>query len=266
MTRSKALNLTQFSRTVLSLRHWVLQVGVLGVILGIAPAWCDAQNTASRFEVKNYVVTAELLPSQHLLSAQARVDIVPNSDLTTLAFELHSNLRVEKIVDTAGQEVAFKQDGQALNLSLLNPLPAGKDASVTIKYGGMLNSTDGSPVEDIKVAYVGPEGSYLLYLGHWFPVSTNHGNRFTATMNITVPSDETVVASGRGGGSGQRGRGGFFFLSKHRVGGHRENLFAVAVEADAPFWRFGAVQNRCGHDGAVLSEGEGRVFRVASRF
>jgi tetratricopeptide (TPR) repeat protein len=197
MTRSRALNLKQFSRTFLRIRQWVLQAGVLGVILGISPAWGQAQNAASRFEVKNYVITAELLPSQHLLSAQARVDIVPSSDVTTLAFELHSNLRVEKVVDTTGQEVAFKQDGQALNLSLINPLPAGKDASVTIKYGGMLNSTDGSPVEDLKVAYVGPEGSYLLYPGHWFPVSTNHGNRFTATMNITVPSDETVVASGR---------------------------------------------------------------------
>ena len=197
MTRTRAMNLTQFSRPVCRRRRWMLQAAVLGVILGIAPAWGRAQNTAPRFEVKNYVITAELLPSQHLLSAQARVDIVPSSDVTTLAFELHSNLRVEKIVDTTGQDVAFKQDGQALNLSLINPLPAGKDASVTVKYGGMLNSTDGSPVEDIKVAYVGPEGSYLLYPGHWFPVSTNHGNRFTATMNITVPSDETVVASGR---------------------------------------------------------------------
>jgi hypothetical protein len=197
MTRTRAMNLTQFSRTVCRRRRWMLQAAVLGVILGIAPAWGRAQNTAPRFEVKNYVITAELLPSQHLLSAQARVDIVPSSDVTTLAFELHSNLRVEKIVDTTGQDVAFKQDGQALNLSLINPLPAGKAASVTVTYGGMLNSTDGSPVEDIKVAYVGPEGSYLLYPGHWFPVSTNHGNRFTATMNITVPSDETVVASGR---------------------------------------------------------------------
>jgi hypothetical protein len=175
----------------------MFQAGLLGVLLGLTPAWVAAQGAAQRFEVTNYVITAELLPSQHFLTSKARIDIVPNSDITTLTFELHSNLRVEKVADSAGKEVSFKQDGQALNLSLINPLPAGKDASVTVKYGGMLNSTDGSPVEDIKVAYVGPEGSYLLYPGHWFPVSTNHGNRFTATMNITVPSDETVVASGR---------------------------------------------------------------------
>ena len=170
----------------------------------MAPAWGRAQGAGQRFEVKNYVIDAELLPSQHLLSAKARVDIVPNSDITTLAFELHSNLRVEKVVDTTGQEVSFKQDGQTLNLSLLNPLPAGKPASITVTYGGMLSSADGSPVEGIKVAYIGPEGSYLLYPGRWFPVSAYGVNRFSATMNITVPSDETVIASGKVGRAGAR--------------------------------------------------------------
>jgi aminopeptidase N len=175
----------------------MLPAGLLGVILGMSPAWNRAQGGIPRFEVKNYVIDAELLPSQHLLSAKARVDIVPNSDVITLAFELHSSLRVEKVVDATGQEVAFKQEGQTLNVSLMNPLPAGKPASITVTYGGTLSSADGSPVEGIKVAYVGPDGSYLLYAGKWFPVSAYSVNRFSATMNITVPSDETVIASGK---------------------------------------------------------------------
>ena len=194
MLRLWARNLSTVRRFT---RKWMLQTAVLGFVLALAPAWGLAQDSLLRFEVKNYVITAELFPSQHLLSAKARVDIVPNSDITALAFELHSNFRVEKVVDTTGQDVSFRQDGQTLNLSLLNPLPGGKPASITVTYGGMLNSADGSPVEGIKVAYVGPEGSYLLYPGHWFPVSTYGVNRFTATMNITVPSDETVIASGK---------------------------------------------------------------------
>ncbi|MGA2986020.1 MAG: M1 family aminopeptidase [Terriglobia bacterium] len=197
MTRFRCVNLAAFSRAVRWHRRWMVQAGLLGVVLGMAPVWGRAQSAAPRFEVKNYVINAELLPSQHLLSAKARVDIVPNTDITALAFELHSNLRVEKVVDTMGQEVSFKQDGQTLNLSLINPLAAGKPASITVSYGGMLNSADGSPVEGIKVAYIGPEGSYLLYAGRWFPVSTNSLNRFSATMNITVPSDEAVIASGK---------------------------------------------------------------------
>jgi hypothetical protein len=167
------------------------------MMLAVAPLPGWTQGVVQRFEVKNYVIDAQLLPSQHLLTAKARVDIVPNSDITTLAFELHSNLRVDKVVDAAGQEITFKQEGQTLSLSLLNPLAAGNPASITVSYGGMLNSADGSPVEGIKVAYVGPEGSYLLYPGRWFPVSAYGVNRFSATMNITVPSDEMVIASGK---------------------------------------------------------------------
>ena len=171
MTRFRSMNLAAFSRTARWHRRWMVQAGLLGVALAMVPVLGQAQRGAPRFEVKNYVINAELLTSQHLLTAKARVDIVPNSDITSLAFELQSNLRVEKVVDTTGQEISFKQEGQALNLSLLNPLPASKPASITVTYGGMLNSADGSPVEGIKVAYIGPEGSYLLYPGRWFPVS-----------------------------------------------------------------------------------------------
>src|SRR5271157_4659985 len=197
MTRFRSVNLAAFSRCVRWHRWWRVPAALLGVVLGMAPAWGRPQGGGQRFEVKNYVIDAELLSSQHLLSAKARVDIVPSTDITSLAFELHSNLRVQKVVDAAGQEVSFKQDGQTLNLSLLNPLASGKPASLTVTYGGMLSSADGSPVEGIKVAYIGPEGSYLLYPGRWFPVSAYGVNRFSATMNITVPSDETVIASGK---------------------------------------------------------------------
>ena len=197
MIRSGTVNLSALSRVIRRIQRWRVQAGLFWMVLAMAPAWCRAQNAGPRFEVKNYVIDAQILTSQHLLSAKARVDIIPSTDITSLAFELHSNLRVQKVVDSTGQEISYRQDGQALNLSLLNPLPAGKPASITVTYGGMLSSADGSPVEGIKVAYIGPEGTYLLYPGRWFPVSAYGMNRFSATMNITVPSDEIVIASGK---------------------------------------------------------------------
>jgi aminopeptidase N len=176
--------------------RWLLEAGFLALAFTLAVATGRAQVAAPRFEVTNYIITAELFPPTHLLNATVRVDLVPKSDLVSLTFELHSNLRVEKVLDTAGQPIQFRQEGQALNVSLLNPMPAGKPASLTFTYGGMLASADGSPVEGLKLAYVGPEGSYLLYSGRWFPVSNYGVNRFTATMNITVPSEEMVIASG----------------------------------------------------------------------
>jgi aminopeptidase N len=156
-----------------------------------------AQVSEPRFEVNKYTIDAELFPSTHILSAKARIELVPKSDLTTLSFELHSNLRVDKVLDAAGQQVGFKQEGLSLGVSFVNPLLEGKPTAITVSYGGTLASADGGPVENLKLAYVGQDGSYLLYAGRWFPVSAYSVNRFAAMMRITVPSDETVIASGK---------------------------------------------------------------------
>ena len=197
MTRMRSVRPSTFWGAVCYRRPDLLRAGLLGLVLAIAAVPGQAQGTAPRFEVTNYIIDAELFPSTHVLSAKVRVDLLPKADLTTLVFELHSSLRVDKVLDTKGQEVAFKQDGQALTLSLLNPLPEGKLASLNVNYGGALASADGSPVEGLKLAYVGTEGSYLLYPGRWFPVSAYGVNRFAATLNITVPSEETVIAPGK---------------------------------------------------------------------
>jgi len=197
MTRIRSVRPSTFWGLVCYRRPGLLRAGLLGLVLAMAAMPGQAQGIAPRFEVTNYIIDAELFPSTHVLSAKVRVDLLPQADLTTLAFELHSNLRVDKVLDTKGQEVTFKQDGQALTLSLLNPLPEGKLASIKVNYGGSLASADGSPVEGLKLAYVGTEGSYLLYPGRWFPVSAYGVNRFAATVNITVPSEETVIASGK---------------------------------------------------------------------
>ena len=197
MSRSKIVSQAGPGGTTGFRRRWLLEAGLLALVVTLGARSGRAQSAAPRFDVTNYVINAELFPSTHILNATARVDIVPRTDLVSLTFELHSNLRVEKIVDTAGQALTSRQDGQFLTVSLLNPLPAGKPASLTVTYGGMLASADGSPVEGLKLAYIGPEGSYLLYAGRWFPVSAYGVNRFSATMNITVPSEELVIASGK---------------------------------------------------------------------
>ena len=155
MTRSKALHLTAFRRAVWPVR-WIALAVLLGwcVFAGPVPGW--AQGVRPRFEVKNYVIDAELLSSQHLLTATAHIDLVPDTDITTLAFQLHSNLRVTKVVDAAGQEVSFRQDGLALNLSLLNPMSAGKQTSITVSYGGLLGIRRRKPGGRYKSSIRGP--------------------------------------------------------------------------------------------------------------
>src|SRR5438046_1076696 len=132
-----------------------------------------------------------------MLKAHTLVDLVPQVDLTSVSFELNSNLRVATVADTSGRSLQFQQEGLTLSVQPLNPFTAGKTSSITFDYSGSLASADNSPVEGLKLAYVAPEGSYLLYAGRWFPVSGYRTNRFAATMRVTVPSDEVVIASGK---------------------------------------------------------------------
>ena len=169
----------------------------LALALFFSLANARGQTSAPRFEVTNYAIDAELFSSTHLLTAKARVDFIPQADLSTLSFELHSSLKVKSVVDAAGKNLNYRQDGLNFQVDFLNPLPSAKTSSITVEYGGTLATADGSPVENLKLAYVGPEGSYLLYPARWFPVNRYGTNRFAATMRITVPSDETVIASGK---------------------------------------------------------------------
>lgn len=176
-------------------RRW--RAGLAGLAVLGCVTLAGAQTAAPEFSVTRYVIYAQLFPSTHMLTAQAQIDFVPQADLTYLRFELASSLRVEKVVDAQGKNLNYRQEGPRLEVDFMNPQPQGQPSSLRVSYGGQLASAEGSPVEGLKLAYVGPEGSYLLYAGRWFPVHAFGVNRFAATMHISVPPDDVVVASGR---------------------------------------------------------------------
>ncbi len=152
-----------------------------------------------RLRVDDYVIDAELSPHAHKLTARAKVKITALDDLSVATFELHNALRPTKILDEAGKLLTAERITQDSTIRI--PLPKGlpKDASttLTINYEGVLDSADDSPVQGLKLAYVGDDTSYLLYSGRWFPV-VNYGiNRFTSTINVTVPAHFSVIGSGK---------------------------------------------------------------------
>ncbi|HET9179154.1 MAG TPA: M1 family aminopeptidase [Terriglobia bacterium] len=150
----------------------------------------------AQFVVKKYDIKVQLYPTTHILDASTRIDFVPQNSISQLGFELNSALRVQKVVDAAGTGVQFQQEGLGLKVTLPAPVTAGQPSSITVSYKGGLGTAEGSPVEGLKLSYVGPEGSYLLYPGRWFPVVRPGLDRFTAALHVTVPTGETVVASG----------------------------------------------------------------------
>jgi hypothetical protein len=152
-----------------------------------------------RLRVTDYQINAELSPHAHQIKAQAKVTFTALENLSVASFELHNALRVTKVVDDKGKPLEAER--VTADSTVRVPLPNGlaKDASMslTFDYEGQLDSADDSPVQGLKLASVSDETSYLLYAGRWFPVNGYGINRFTATMNISVPAHMVVIGSGK---------------------------------------------------------------------
>lgn len=151
-----------------------------------------------RLRVDDYFVNAALTPKMHRLKATARVTFTALDDINSTVFELHNALRVSSVTDGRGKQLRFERISQenAVRVTLPTTLPKNQSDSLTFTYDGVLSSADDSPVEGLKLAYVGEDESYLLYAGRWFPVSGYGTNRFTAKINIAIPAGYTVIGSG----------------------------------------------------------------------
>ena len=152
-----------------------------------------------RLRVDDYQIDAELTPHTHKISARAKVKFTALEDLSIATFELHNALRVTKVLDAAGKPLSAERVTQDSTIRVPLSTPVAKDSSstLTFEYEGTLDSADDSPVQGLKLAYIGDDTTYLLYAGRWFPVNAYGINRFTATMNITVPAHMIVIGSGK---------------------------------------------------------------------
>src|SRR5438477_1460516 len=168
---------------------------VLGLLLLSLPAWA-AERT--RFNADDYQLDAILNPHEHKISARARVKITALDDLNIATFQLHNDLRLTKVTDAAGKPLTADRMPQdsSVRVSLKSALAKDQSTTLTFEYEGVLDSADDSPVAGLKLTSINDDTSYLLYAGDWFPVNAYGINRFTATINVTVPAHMIVVGSG----------------------------------------------------------------------
>jgi tetratricopeptide (TPR) repeat protein len=152
-----------------------------------------------RLRVDDYKIDAELFPRDHRLAAKAQVRFTATEDISIAVFELHNALRPSRVLDAEGRELSAERVSQdnTIRVALPAGLAKGASTTLTIEYEGVLQSAADSPVYGLSLAYVGDDTSYLLYAGRWFPVSGYLTNRFTATINITVPAGTRVIGSGK---------------------------------------------------------------------
>jgi hypothetical protein len=153
-----------------------------------------------RMRVDDYQLAVELLPETHHLSAHAIVKVTALEDLSTASFQLNNSLRVTKLVDANNKPLNPERNtgDSSIRFALNASLKKETSTTFSFDYEGTLENGDDSPVQGLKLAYVGPDTSYLLYSGLWFPVAGYGVNRFTSTISVTVPAHMIVIGSGSG--------------------------------------------------------------------
>jgi hypothetical protein len=169
-------------------------------LIVLIPFFAGAQERKFNYRAVNYEVTAKLLPADQTLVGTARVEFEAQQVSRVLEVELHANLKVTSVAGADGKPLPFErhpEDQQRVRVTLPEALPVGSKVVLTLEYSGLLANEENSPLPDLRVAYVGTEGSFLLLPGRWFPLTHYPANRFTGTFRFNVPENLAVVGTGK---------------------------------------------------------------------
>jgi len=177
--------------------------------LCLAGTIARAQQPAStRYDITSYRIEAQLSPDEHTLRAGADVIFIPQEATRSVVFELNGSLHVDNVEKDGRALTGFVQDavgagalGPNVRIDLGQVAPAGQPVTIRIRWSGALTSPEGGPLATKRMAYIGPEGSYLMYAARWFPFHDYAADRATSDITVIVPtgvvvggiSDEPIV-------------------------------------------------------------------------
>jgi aminopeptidase N len=156
----------------------------------------DLETQLDPLEIQHYVIDAEIRPATHDIKARAGIHFAARQSLTTVDFEFNANLFPTNITDGEGEPLSSRRmgSGDLIEITLRRPMRNGETGTIVFEYEGPLMDAEHSPVEGVQLAYIGEEGSYLLYPARWFPMVGYRVNRYTAELRLNVPNGYHVVA------------------------------------------------------------------------
>ncbi|HEY6331089.1 MAG TPA: M1 family aminopeptidase [Blastocatellia bacterium] len=174
----------------------VAALAVLVVVM-IDPARTSAQSDEGPdIDVISYKINGELIPESHAFTGHAVVSFKPLKQTQSAVFEMNGSLAISAIKGPDGTALQFIQDKvNELNVKInLGKLyEPGSEIALTFDYAGQLATPEGGPIPEKRLAYIGPEGSYLFYAARWFPFHGYAADRATSDISLTVPGSWTVV-------------------------------------------------------------------------
>jgi tetratricopeptide (TPR) repeat protein len=192
----------------MNMRNKSTLVSGLAILLVIAvsslPGRSQAKRTTAsvhRIDVQNYRIEATLTPDAHELKTAATITFKPIQATDSVTFELSENMSVQRVLNSDGVELEFGQDQIGpgyLTIRFAKPLTAGSNLTIRIECQGGFDRDRYSRMytRDEGSAYIGMEGTYLMYSAKWFPVSQLLVDRAAGTVEVTVPLGMTVIGPG----------------------------------------------------------------------
>jgi tetratricopeptide (TPR) repeat protein len=179
-----------------------LSATVLSLALAATAQQLAPQQAGTRYDITNYRSEAQLIPDQHLLRAGADITFIPLETTRSVVFELNGSLRVETIERDGKPLTGFVQDsvgvaalGPSVRVDLGQVVPANQPVTLRFRWSGALVSPEGGPLATKRLAYVGPEGSYLMYASRWFPFHDYAADRATCDVTLIVPTGLQVAGT-----------------------------------------------------------------------
>src|ERR1044071_122351 len=178
-------------------RKSAMMATLFAVLFVLAPRALAQTEQGTPIDVIRYKINAELLPDSHTLKGQATVTFKALKQTQSAVLEMNGSLIISSVKGPDGKTaLQFVQDrvnefNVKINLGQL--LNAGSEIALTFEYNGPLATPEGGPIADTRLAYIGPEGSYLFYASRWFPFHGYAADRATSEISLTVPGNWTVA-------------------------------------------------------------------------
>ncbi|MBO0726106.1 MAG: hypothetical protein J2P52_10940 [Blastocatellia bacterium] len=91
------------------------------------------------------------------------------------------------------QFIQDNRENMNVRIDLGEVVPAKQPVTLAFEYEGALESAQGGPISNARLAYVGDQGSYLFYAARWFPFHEYVGDRATYAINVKVPKGVLVA-------------------------------------------------------------------------
>ncbi|MFN7944843.1 MAG: M1 family aminopeptidase [Blastocatellia bacterium] len=95
---------------------------------------------------------------------------------------------------TGLQFIQDQRENMNVRIDLGGMAHKGQPVTLVFEYEGALESPQGGPIQNARLAYVGEQGSYLMYASRWFPFHDYAADRATSTISLKVPKE--IVAAG----------------------------------------------------------------------